>query len=285
MERTLGHGPKKEVLVPTLDSMAIGKGKPIPFSSWAKIGEKWYHIRGKSGGDRIGARPCHMDFLKLGTVQLKWTGPKAAKPESLVLQGTAAFATAAFDIASGKPVEVPAGKYHLVYGRITKGKKARTMQAQILQGDSKEIEVKEGENTVFELGAPFTIDFERGGSKLELELDSLNFQIKGKAGELYCRVSGAAAAPEVLLSPKGEEKGAKAIGQYVNIDSADKLNTAEKTVRGKDDQYGVFVGFFSIVKGDREANTALKMVLPRPGKVGLRQKKNKLFGNLVPTFK
>ncbi len=284
-ERVLGSGGE-EVLVPAYDSMIIGKAKPRPYSSWVKLGEEWFHLR--KLGEGVGARPVHTDFFKVGTLQMRWLGLKKVKPQTVVMRGRDAFASAAFDIAGGKPVEVPVGEYTVTYGRIVQGKGARMITAHILQGDSEPVQVKEGENTVVELGAPFKVDFEWSRDKGFVAVDSLRFKIKGKLGEHYTKINGAPAAPEVLYGKTKDGKGARVVGEFILISNADMLNKADKTLRdaGGNVGGGFSVGFFAVAKGDRDYSTKLKFLPKFPdGHVGLRQKKHKLFGKLGASFK
>jgi len=285
-ERTLGFGGE-EKLVPTYDSMIIGKSKPVPYSSWVKLGDKWFHIRQFGAeGHAVGARPVHTDFFKVGTLQMTWAGKKA-RPELLVVRGEDTFRSASFDIASGKPVEVPVGKYTITYGRMVQGKGSRVITAQILRGDSEPIEVKENETTVVELGAPFKIDFEWSRDTGFVVVDSVNFKVKGRFGEHYAKISGAVAAPEVLYGKTTDGKGARPVGQFMALADADMLNTAGDTLKAAGSKISSLdVGFFAVAKGDRTYPTKVKFLPKFPdGHVGLRQKKHKLFGKLEANFK
>ncbi|MHC4077644.1 MAG: hypothetical protein ACYST0_04275 [Planctomycetota bacterium] len=285
-ERTLGFG-NDEVAVPCYDSMIIGKGKPGPYSSWVKLGDKWFHLRELSKGGAVGARPVHTDFFKVGTLQMSWAGGKKARPELLVMRGKHAFASAAFDISGGKPVEVPVGKYTITYGRVVQGKGSRAIVAQILQGHSEPVEVKEGENTLVELGAPFKIDFEHSRDKGFVVVDSVKFKIKGRSGEHYAKISGAVATPEVLYAKAEDGKGARVVGEFIPITNGDMLNKAAETMKENGIRIGGFeVAFFAIAKGARDYSTRVRFLPKFPdGHVGLRQKKHKLFGKLDPNFK
>ena len=248
-------------------------------------------------------------------MQMKFSGRKA-RPALLIVRGKGPFRGAAFDISGGKPVEMPEGEYTIDYGRVIQGKGKRVMMADIFAGDSQPIQVKAGENTVVELGAPFHIvidpfiyrfsdidvtrdwrlrsaysyfrmDFEASKDQDAVVVDSVKFKVKGKGGEHYARIVGGVPAPEVLYGKAKDGKGAKVVGEYTNIVDADTLNKTGDTMKAA----GLKIeatnpGFFAIVKGDRECSTKLKFT-PRfeGGHVGLRQKKHKLFGKLEPNFK
>ena len=141
------------------------------------------------------------------------------------------------------------------------------------------------------LGGPFKFDFVRGGTDDEVEVDSLYFTVKGVYGEVYTKIQGPVPAPEVVVAKTSAGRGAKVVGTYLPITSAETLNTAVATldealsknsVRGM----GVEVGYFPVVKGDRSASTVLKFKSPiAGGLVGLRLKKHKMFGKIGSVFK
>ncbi len=285
-ERTLGFGDEEKP-VPCYDSMIIGKGKPVPYSSWVKLDDKWFYLR-EAGGTEIqaGVRPVHTDFFKVGTVQMNFAGSKA-RPTLLIVRGKDAFRNAAFDISSGKPVEVPVGEYTIDYGRVIQGKGSRVITADIFAGDSKPIEVKEGKNTVVEVGAPFKVDFETATEQGFIVVDSTKFKVKGRGGEHYARISGGVAAPEVLYGKTPDGKGAKTVGHFIPLSDPEMLNKAGDTMKAAGLKIeGIGPGFFAAVKGDRDYSTKLKFTPKFPdGHVGLRQTKHKLFGKLEPNFK
>ena len=215
-------------------------------------------------------------------MQLKWVGaPTTPKPEVLVIQGEGDFQGARYDISSGKPLEVPAGKYTLTYGRIVSGKGGRGMDADVYAGAMEPILVNAGENATVTLGAPFKLDFERKVEGDEVVVDALKLAVVGVSGEIYGRINGAAAIPEVLAAKTADGKNAKTIGEFVAMDEDALLKAS-----GRYPNMAFDVGFFPMPKGEQEGNLVLKAKLPFPDAlIGLRQKKNKLFGKLDPIFK
>ncbi len=282
---TLGSGVGEAVAVPAFDSMRVGKGPVQPCSSVVKIADQWFRLRSSDKGRKVVALPMHATLLRTGTVQLKWAGLKGGlKPEFLILQGKDDFYAAAFNVAGGKPVQLPAGEYEIAHGRLGKGKGAQALQVNVLKGDAKSIVVKAGENTQLTLGGKFFLDFKKGKDGDKESLDSLNFQVKSKSGEIYVRMRGPIPAPEVLSARDDSGKGAKVIGEYVAIDTADTLNMAIEAVNArKVPVLGVGVAMFPIIKGNRDHETIME--LPKESFIGLRVKKNKLFGKLNPVFK
>jgi hypothetical protein len=279
VDRALGN-PDNEERVAAYDSMQIGSEPAVPWSSFAKIGDKWFHLRGK-GDLAIGARPLNPEFFKAGQIQLEWQGNRKLKPEVLIVRGLEEpFVTAAFDISSGKAVDVPVGSYEIAFGRIASGKGAQALEAHVFKGKMEPIKVAAGAATGVKMGAPFVIDFERGGGDEEVVIDAMRLRVLGAGGELYARINGDSPAPEVLYSKTDNGRGAKPIGTFVRMTQ----DVLEKVVP-RFPKMGIEVGFFPVVKGSQEGETKLTAKLPGKGFVGLRQKKHKLFGKLDPLFK
>lgn len=289
--RMLGEGGEKEIKVAAFDAMQIGRDPVQPLSSLVQLKEGWFKLEAADGGKAVAARPLHPDFTKFGKLQLKWKGSRSVKPAVLIVRGTGELATVAFNLAKGKAIEVPTGKYEIAYGRAFKGKGAQMQVAHIFKGDSQPIEVEEGKTAELTLGAPFTMDFAREGSGDTLRLDSLKFRVLGAAKEVYCKIIGPVPAPEVVVTKNASGRGAKAIAEYVALESGDLLNTAAKTVdanlkKANARGMGVNVAYFPVVKGDKEGSTILEVKLPFSGAlIGLRVKKNKLFGKIEATYK
>ena len=277
--RTFGD-VEKEVSVVAFDSMAIGKGKRIPWSSFVKLKDSWFHLRGKDDPSKMGVRPLHPEFFSTGTIQMKWKGSRTLKPAFLIVRGSDEFGDANFDIASGKAVEVPASTYRIAFGRMTSGKGVRLVEGHIYQGDMPKIEVKKGENTVITLGSPFQLDFKRGGDGDKVSIDATSIRILGAAGELYSRMSGATPTPEVVCAKSDSGKGAKAIAEFMmmDIEQLNRLSSKSKL--------SMEVGFYPVLKGDLQGNQVFEGTLPfKSGVVGLRQKRHKVFGKFDPIWK
>lgn len=279
-DRNIGAGPDQEVAVPAYDSMKIGRGPVQPYSQWVKIEDTWYHVRGKDDGTKVGFRPTNPEYFKTGSIQLDWSGGRSTEPAVLIVQGYGDFANARFDVSSGKPVEVPVGEYEVTYGRIESGKGARMMTANIFPGELERITVKEGETTDLELGAPFRLDFAKKGGDMEVEIDALTIRVRGRGGEVYTHINGAAPAPEVLVARSEDGKGAREQGEFVPIRDPETMNAVSQ----RHTELGSHVGFYPIPKGST-GETVLKVHVPTGHFVGLQEKKNKLFGKLEPIFK
>jgi hypothetical protein len=279
-DRNLGAGPDEEVAVPAYDGMKIGKGDAQPYSEWVKVGEHWYHVRGKDDGTGVGLRPVNPEYFSTGMLELDWGGAKGTEPAVLIVQGRGDFRGARFDLSGGKPVEVPVGDYELSFGRIESGKGARIMTANVFPGSFERVKVEAGKTTTIALGAPFHLDFQKAGTETEVEIDAVGIRIRGRAGELYTHVNGAAPAPHVLIARSDDGKGAREAGEFVPIRDPETLNLVSNGQR----TLGSHVGFYPIPKGSR-GETRLKLAVPPGHFVGLQEKKNKLFGKLDPIFK
>lgn len=274
----------KPAAVPAYDSMIVGKkGTVQPFSGFAKVGAGWFHLRAAKDGTAISARPVIAEFFKTGTLTLKWTGPKTTTLQSLVVRGEGDLSVAAFNLASGKPIEVPAGMYSIDYGRILEGKGGVYATADIFRGKSEAITVKAGENKVISVGAPFVWDFEKSTSGADLEINTHKLVLQGVAGEHYGRLNSCVPDTEVVLAKDDKGKGAKVVatlGAVPDSEVATKLNT-----EFPDGGYGYWAPMFPIIKGVKDKFTALRIPAPGDGVVGLRSPKAKLFGVINPVWK
>ena len=279
IDRTIETG--KDLAVPAYDSMQIGKGPLQPWSPFAKIGEQWFHLRAQKDGTAVGARPLNPEFFFTGHLRLDWHG-KTCKPDVLIVRGNGDFAATAFNLVGGKPVEVPAGEYEVSFGRVSDAKgAARGASAHVYRGQSPKFTVEKDKTLDLALGEPFHLTFEKKVDGDTLVLDTLQVHVQGMAGELYTRINGAVPEAEVLAAKSKDGKGAKVVGELVPITDGDFLNEVARkhTVLGNE------VGFFPVVKGEKESPTTLKAKLPAPDAfVGLQDKKNKLFGKMAPVF-
>ncbi len=279
--RDYTRNPVDGVPVPSFDSMQVGKGDTHPLSDFVQVGEQWFALRGDETGQNVGIRPVNPEYFKTGSVVFRWKGARGIKPEVLVLSGQGVFANTHFNVASGKPVEVPVGKYQLSFGRIASGKGSRGIQAHVYHGNMEDVVVVEGETTEFTLGAPFTLDFARGGEGQDVEIDATSIAVYGAGGERYSRINGAAPAPEVLVARSDSGKGAKPVAKFVPMDS-DYLNG----ILSKYPNLALEVGFFPKPEDDSGGTMKLRVKMPAADMfVGLQEKKNKLFGPLKPVWK
>jgi len=278
-DRTRGDHKEAGVRQMTFDSMRVGKAPPTPINSFVKIGDQWYLMSPHDDGAKVGVRPLDPERFKTGTLDFKWTGPKNAKPELLIVSGGKEFTETHYNVAAGS-TELPVGKYRISFGRIATGKGARALQAHIYNGAAKDIEVEADKTAVLELGSPFTLEFVNSGDDSKIRIDAMSITIAGRSGELYGRVSGAAPAPDVLAARSATGKGAKVVGSFMPIDVPNYIAAAAKWP-----SLNIEVCYFPVPEGEREGNFVLEVKAPFPGAyVGLQEKKNKLFGRLLPKW-
>jgi hypothetical protein len=184
----------------TVDAIQKGKlKKAIPFSEIMSFGEKFYRVEANRTGIEFSTQEVAVDT---GTVRLDWAGggtkPRYVVIHSLDRAGVRCF----FDVADGgkKGVVIPAGKYELGFGKISVGKKNKLQQIRIYRGKMKPFFVLKGEETVLEMGGPFTYEFDAStfGTKFIVKGKSIN--VFGRGGELYTMFWDL--HPEVLVSMK-----------------------------------------------------------------------------------
>lgn len=276
----VGDAMGEGVMVPLFDSMKVGKGKRVPFSKFVKLATGWHYQEIATGAD-VSIRPLNPEYVKSGNVKLTWKGSKGARPDQLVIQGKGDYESAIFDIASGKPVEVPAGEYRVIWGRIVNGKGARVQTAQLYPGaDSESFMVKAGETFSLEMGEPFVLDFERDGNKI----DALTICVKEKSGCRILGVHGTSLECDVLASKTGTAKGAKVVGSFLPFTNDQLIVKATEQYRN----LGFLVACSPMPKGYREGPLVLEVDAPAGGaKLGLAVKKgkHKLFGKLGTVWK
>lgn len=278
--RTLGDGGEHGTLVPTHDSMRVGRGPRVPFSAVTRIGSTWYLLR--AVGDRLGVRPLDSARLKVGRVALKWSGKGGAAPELLIVHGTKGIAGAAFDVAAGAPIEVPAGEYELGFGRIAVGRGAGVQTADVFRGDSPPFEVRANQTFALEMGAPFHVDFARGGRGEDLEIDVSTLRVLDRRGAVYAHLHGAVLSPSVVVAPRPDGRGAKAIGRLVPVVDADHAMAMANRLPG----LARWSIAFPVPQGDTRGDHVFQRRLGAAALlVGLRQDRHPLFGAMPPVFK
>ena len=274
--------PGQRIAVPGYDSMQVGRRGPVqPFSGYAKIGDGWFHLREANEGKAVSARAVIPAFFKTGTLQLKWTGPRSTKVQALIVRGEGDLAVAAFNLAAGKPVEVPAGSYSIDYGRIAEGKGNNWMTADIFKGKSEVIKVEAGEAKVLTIGAPFMIDFEKATSGANVELNAHKLTLFGAANEQYVHLNGCVPELDVFFAKDERGRGARPMGTFVPVDSAEiaaKLNTEFPDL-------GYWAPMFPVVKGAKDRVNLLIFTPPGDGFVGMRGVKPKVFGKIESAWK
>jgi hypothetical protein len=313
--RTLGEVTNEGIAVPAYDSMRIGGSRSprVPFSGAAKVGDTWYHLRGVEDY-KVGARELNPDYFKTGEVKMVWNGSRNTTPKLLVIQGRDDLRSAAFDISSGKPIEVPAGDYQIGFGRIIVGRGARMMSAHIFQGDSRPFTVAAGETFELNLGEEFYIDFVREGTDMQLKVDSTKMRVLDQTGALYAHLHGAVIVPEVVATLRADGRGARPIGEFLPIEKGDDPILAAQPLLGREaltfakarSSGGGGRGGRGGVGQQRSADgrqlapgaqiggsfraarstTVLTIELRDEGlRVGVRQLKHPLFGDLLPVLK
>ncbi|HLU39566.1 MAG TPA: hypothetical protein VK081_09280, partial [Planctomycetota bacterium] len=274
--------PGKMTTVPAYDCMQVGrKGAVQPFSEYAKIGDKWFHLRPAKDGAAISARAVVPEFLPTGTLQMKWTGPRSTHVHCLVVRGEGNLSVAAFNLASGKPVEVPAGSYVIDFGRVSEGKGSTMVTADILRGESEPIRVEAGATTVVTIGAPFTFAFEKTPQGTDVEIDAHKIRVLGAAREHYLRLNGCVPEIDVLFAKDEKGRGQKVVGSFGPVpdhDVATRLNAEFRDI-------GYYNPMFPIVKGAKERLTVLRFTPAGEGFVALRTAKSKVFGKIESAWK
>jgi hypothetical protein len=188
------------------DAVQIGKAKAaIPWSRAMPVGEDFYRVEIGDDGRTLTAQKL---ALETGLLQLDID--TAVAPTHVVLAGTGPLEGAFFNVVPAKKggsVKLPAGSYTIASGRIESGKKTSMQQVRIYQGRSGSIEVKPGETTTLELGAPYTLRAKTGTSEDGLGfVQGTSLRIFGRAGEEYAMLFDDPLQPEVEVRGKGERK-------------------------------------------------------------------------------
>jgi len=265
--------------VPLIDSMRIGKGPRVPYSEFVKLSTGWHHMRANLDG--VGVRPLNPDYFKTGKVKLVWNGPKPSAPSQLVIRGSGDFQTAFFDVAGGKEVEVPAGQYSILLGRIVVGKAPRVQLATLFGGESETFTVEAGKTKELKLGAPFTLSFTREGDD-PATIDALSIVLKDAAGCVLTQWHGLNLACEVLASKDADGKGAKSVGKFVPFTDPELVNKASAA----NNNLLLWTACFPMPDGYKTGPQVLQVDLPSPGmKLQLVVKKHAWFGALHSLWK
>ena len=276
---TLGDHAGEGTVVPLLDSMRFGKGPRVPYSEFVKFGGGWFHMHRTKPGE-IGLRPLNPDYFKTGRVKLVWATPKGsppAAPVQLVLQGVGDYRTAFVDVAGGKEVELPAGNWNVIFGRIVLGKGARTQMATIYQGQSQQFTVEPGKVFDLKMGAPFAIQWTRRGDE-NATIDALQIMLKEASGCVLTELHGMGLAPEVFSAKAEDGKGAKPAGKFLHFTDTELLNAAAR----KHGNLSLNCALYPMPEGYRDGELMLKVKLAAAGmKLQLAMKKHALFGPLT----
>ncbi len=191
---------------PEFDSMVVGNSKrALPWSRYVQIGGQWFDIKSVNEGTSLGAAPIE---IATGIMQLKFKGPK---PAYVIVQGTDNLSEAFFDISSKGKVELPTGKYKLLVGAVTKGKKRQLQKVLMIPG-SEELswEVTAGKTTKVELGGPFKFDFKCDADSQGCQVIGSTVAVVGLAGERYERAWQCVPKPKAAGRKAGAKRGSKA---------------------------------------------------------------------------
>ena len=190
----------------------------------------------------------------------------------------------AFDISSGKPVQVPAGDYEIGFGRIVVGKNDRLQMAQIFKGESEVFTVEAGKTLALEMGAPFRIEFELEGGDTDIAIDASKLRVLDKFGAQYATLHGAVLTPDVVASPNPDGRGARVYGGFTPVVDSDlALIFARRSTL-----LNLSAIAFPMPKqaGGQKGDLVLRLKLPARGMVvGVRQDRHPLFGKMEPIFK
>jgi hypothetical protein len=267
--------------IPTFDAIQVGKrGEIQPLGGWIQIDKDWYRIEGSEDGTKIELRQANPEYFKTGKIKLQFGG-KDIDVEALIIEGLGdVIGDARFDISSGKNVEVPAGTYRIVYGKIASGSGVNQVRAWLFPGAAETFEVAEDKSEKLRLGAPFSLDFVRGGDEEQLELSAFTFKVRGVGGEIYTNLEGAVVAPEVLTAVNDKGRGAKPIAEFRAPASPEDVN-----ILAKNERLGSSAAFFPYVSGENPLTQKLSIAIRKGVKVGLKDDRNKLFGKFETIWK
>lgn len=200
------QGLVKDSPQPEFDSIRVGSDKVArPFSEYVELGPAgWHRLTIRNKGTSLEAEPV---TLETGTVQIKGKG---LKPEFYVLKGVDdTYANTYIDVAGGKKVDVPAGRWELAFGLVRKGNKMQLMKAVILPTEGMErIQVKAGETTEVTYGAPYTFDFQYEVGADKVTVDGASVRIVGAGGESYDRFYNCVPFVDAFVRKTGAKRAA-----------------------------------------------------------------------------
>lgn len=200
-----------------LDAMVVGK-EVRPYSEVLGIDGKWHRVKiADLQASTLKTRELN---LESGSVRLEWQGP--VPPVSLVLREVRELQGAFFEVAGGKPMTVPVGRYEIAVGKIEAGKGNSVRQAWIFKGKSEPFEVKAGEETLLAMGGPYRFDFDTEDSGDKFRVKGKSLLIYEKTGALIGRVFPELVFPEV--SVRTESGSVIAKSKPTRIVSSEQFN-------------------------------------------------------------
>jgi len=193
----------------TTDSVQIGRSKSaIPWSSVLPIGGDFYRAWVDLGKEEIKLRK-----LNITTGEVLLDIDTKVMPQSIVVRAVDELMKDAFfeliPPRKGKPVTLPVGKYQLASGRIAQGKKTSMNQVRIYVGDTKPFEVREGETTTVELGAPYKLTFKTESHADGALVDGRSLRIHGRGGEEYAMLFDVPLLPMLAVQDAAGHKVGK----------------------------------------------------------------------------
>jgi hypothetical protein len=193
----------------TTDAVQIGRSKrAIPWSTVLPVGGEFYRTWVDFPKGQIKLRK-----MNIATGEVLLDVDTKTKPQVVVVRAVGEqLQDAYFDIVparKGRPVTLPVGTYQLAYGRISKGKKTNMDQARIYIGDSSPFEVKEGETTTIEMGAPYKLTFRTRDHVEGTELDARSLRIFGRGGEEYAMLYNEPLRPTLEVRDGADRKVGK----------------------------------------------------------------------------
>lgn len=260
-----GHlGMVDEVFQTDLDSVVVGSSKVAqPWSEYMKIGEGWYKMASAKGGMEITATP--VADVETGTAKLSMKGVKA---DWLVVRGNGTYENSFFEIAASKGTEVPAGRYELVVGQVSKGKKTQMAKALVVAGRNTPVwTVEPGKTTTIQLGGPFGFDFEIEQDDENVTVFGDTIAVTGSADERYLRLWNCVVRPEVSLREAGKKRGGK----------GEAMKRAATQEEVSDHGYKSAWFPFDMVLPKKKSGTDME--------AQLFEKKNKLFGKIESVWR
>ncbi|MEM6672659.1 MAG: hypothetical protein AAF726_07425 [Planctomycetota bacterium] len=197
-------GLTPEVAELEFDSIRVGRAKlAMPWSEYAQIGKAgWHRLESLDGGTRLTAQPVS---FKTGTLRLK---TKGVKPDYFVIRGLGPdFENTYINVAGGKKVEVPAGRWEFVWGLLRSGKKMQMMKAVMVPTEQMGVyDVREGEDAEIEVGAPFSFDFAAEATADGVRVEGTSVRVIDASGAAYERIYQAVPQPEASVRKKGSRR-------------------------------------------------------------------------------
>ncbi|GJM20347.1 MAG: hypothetical protein DHS20C15_02620 [Planctomycetota bacterium] len=179
------------------DGVQVGKAKVAdPLSPVMKIKGKWYRTTVDSTALTIATR--QLDLL---TGEVKLDYEIETLPTHLVaMEVGEKLGGAVFNLMPAKKngkVELPVGTYKIVMGQVSTGRKTSTDLVRIYTGSSPTFEVKAGETTTLEMGAPFKLIFSHRQEGKERVVKADSFRVFGRFGEEYAKFFDEPLKPEI----------------------------------------------------------------------------------------